>query len=95
MADDLLETDWFHVRMCTDMKLSDFDSMVAMAGEITYYGPMNSDNYDGSCLNVFSTTGSSQYPGDYEPEIIRAMMAIHGLSLVSPAAALLSLFFSI
>ena len=85
MADNLLETDWFHVRMCTDMRLSDFDALVSLVHDWTYTAPMNSDNYDSGCMNVFAITGSALYPGAQEPEIIRTLLG--GLSQVSFSAS--------
>lgn len=60
MARDILEIDWFHARMCTDMKLGDFDEMASMAHKWIYAAPMASKVYDSDCLNVFAVTGTEQ-----------------------------------
>ena len=36
MANDILEIDWFHVRLCTDLPQDDFESLALLAHEWVY-----------------------------------------------------------
>ena len=40
MANDILEIDWFHVRLCTDLPQDDFEALALLAHDWIYSAPM-------------------------------------------------------